>query len=211
MTRKREDDKQPKKPTGRNARLAAALRENLRRRKAQERRRNAPCPRRVAEVRLSPYLPGEGAIRLPGYDGAGGRGEHGSNTHCRRTAPERHDPDIGRQERHAAADDREPADRGHADPRERAAARRRHSASTHPRQSRRRRHDRRQAAGRRSQCRPHHPYLGQAYRRHHRALRPRVQDAGQLLGGGAAAGAHGRGQGVDAGRLRHRHAAGRSA
>jgi hypothetical protein len=44
MTRKREDDKQPKKPTGRNARLAAALRENLRRRKAQERRRNAPNP-----------------------------------------------------------------------------------------------------------------------------------------------------------------------
>jgi len=39
MSRKREDDKQPKKPTGRAARLAAALRENLRRRKAQERRR----------------------------------------------------------------------------------------------------------------------------------------------------------------------------
>ena len=44
MTNKREDDKQPKKPTGRNARLAAALRENLRRRKARERRRNAPAP-----------------------------------------------------------------------------------------------------------------------------------------------------------------------
>jgi hypothetical protein len=44
MARKREDDKQPKKPAGRNARLAAALRDNLRRRKAQERQRNAPAP-----------------------------------------------------------------------------------------------------------------------------------------------------------------------
>jgi hypothetical protein len=44
MTRKRDDDKQPRKPTGRTARLAAALRENLRRRKAQERQRNAPAP-----------------------------------------------------------------------------------------------------------------------------------------------------------------------
>jgi hypothetical protein len=42
MTRKREDDKQPKKPAGRAARLAAALRENLRRRKTRERQRNAP-------------------------------------------------------------------------------------------------------------------------------------------------------------------------
>ena len=49
------------------------------------------------------------------------------------------------------------------------------------------------------------------HRRHHRALRSGLQDAGELLGGGAAARAHGRGQGVDAGRLRHRHAAGRSA
>jgi hypothetical protein len=44
MTSKREDGKQPKKPASRNARLAAALRENLRRRKAQERQRNAPAP-----------------------------------------------------------------------------------------------------------------------------------------------------------------------
>ena len=35
------------------------------------------------------------------------------------------------------------------------------------------------------------------------------QDAGELLGGGPAAGAHGRSQGLDAGWLRHRHAAGR--
>jgi hypothetical protein len=44
MTRKREDEKQPKKPAGRAARLAAALRENLRRRKAQERQRKTPEP-----------------------------------------------------------------------------------------------------------------------------------------------------------------------
>ena len=44
MTGKRDDDKQPKKPAGRNARLAVALRENLRRRKAQERRRSACEP-----------------------------------------------------------------------------------------------------------------------------------------------------------------------
>ena len=50
MARIDEDDKKPKKPKepkqsgGRSARLAAALRENLRRRKAQERRRGAPTP-----------------------------------------------------------------------------------------------------------------------------------------------------------------------
>ena len=44
MARKPEDNKQVKKPAGREARLAAALRENLRRRKAQERRRSAPNP-----------------------------------------------------------------------------------------------------------------------------------------------------------------------
>jgi hypothetical protein len=41
----RDDDKKPKKPKqpgGRNARLAAALRENLRRRKSQERQRGVP-------------------------------------------------------------------------------------------------------------------------------------------------------------------------
>jgi hypothetical protein len=45
MARKPEDGKQPKKPADARAkRLAAALRENLRRRKAQERQRNAPAP-----------------------------------------------------------------------------------------------------------------------------------------------------------------------
>ena len=42
MTQAGEDDKKPEKSGGRGARLAAALRENLRRRKAQERGRNAP-------------------------------------------------------------------------------------------------------------------------------------------------------------------------
>ncbi len=45
MARKPGDDKHPKKPAdARAARLAAALRENLRRRKAQERQRSAPNP-----------------------------------------------------------------------------------------------------------------------------------------------------------------------
>ena len=44
MTRAGEGDKKPKKSGGRSARLAAALRENLRRRKAQERGRDAPPP-----------------------------------------------------------------------------------------------------------------------------------------------------------------------
>jgi hypothetical protein len=39
MARKPPDDKRPKKSAARDARLAAALRENLRRRKAQERQR----------------------------------------------------------------------------------------------------------------------------------------------------------------------------
>ncbi len=42
MTRAGEGDKKPKKSGGRSARLAAALRENLRRRKAQERSRDVP-------------------------------------------------------------------------------------------------------------------------------------------------------------------------
>jgi UDP-N-acetylglucosamine 1-carboxyvinyltransferase len=45
--------------------------------------------------------------------------------------------------------------------------------------------------------------------RHHGALRAGLQDAGQLLGDRSAAGAHGRGAGLAARRLRHRHAAGR--
>jgi hypothetical protein len=47
MTRPGKDQdktkKTAKKPAGREARLAAALRENLRRRKAQERRRDMPA------------------------------------------------------------------------------------------------------------------------------------------------------------------------
>jgi len=43
MARKPESSTKPKKPS-RSERLAAALRENLRRRKAQERQRSAPAP-----------------------------------------------------------------------------------------------------------------------------------------------------------------------
>jgi hypothetical protein len=42
MARAGEDNRAPKKSGGRDKRLKAALRENLRRRKAQERRRRAP-------------------------------------------------------------------------------------------------------------------------------------------------------------------------
>ncbi|HEY5217344.1 MAG TPA: hypothetical protein VIJ17_10695 [Pseudolabrys sp.] len=45
MTRSSDNDKKPRKSGARAARLAAALRENLRRRKAQERGRGAePAP-----------------------------------------------------------------------------------------------------------------------------------------------------------------------
>ena len=43
MARKPETDTKPKKPS-RSDRLAAALRENLRRRKARERQRSEPVP-----------------------------------------------------------------------------------------------------------------------------------------------------------------------
>ncbi len=53
--------KQPNKPVGREARLAAALRENLRRRKAQERGRTAP---EGADAPDNPaQAPGGGRVR----------------------------------------------------------------------------------------------------------------------------------------------------
>ena len=59
MTRETEDDKKPKKPkqSGRRSdRLAAALRENLRRRKAQERQRGAPpAPAQPAKANPAPH------------------------------------------------------------------------------------------------------------------------------------------------------------
>ena len=44
MTRTDDNDKKPKKAASRSKRLAAALRENLRRRKAQERGRGVATP-----------------------------------------------------------------------------------------------------------------------------------------------------------------------
>ena len=85
------------------------------------------------------------------------------------------------------------------------------AAAAHPEQSRRRHHGEGQAPGRRGASRPDAAHLRRAHRRHHRALRARLQDARELLGGRAAARPHGRGEGVAAGRLRHRHAAGRPA
>ena len=72
------------------------------------------------------------------------------------------DPDLRRQERGAAADDRQPAHRRDADARQRAAARRRRAADPHPRQPRRRPHGRRQAARPDHRDRPDHPALAPA-------------------------------------------------
>ncbi len=61
MTRPGKDQdktRKPPKPAGREARLAAALRENLRRRKAQERGRDMP-----AETRTSAKAPDGGRAR----------------------------------------------------------------------------------------------------------------------------------------------------
>ena len=121
-------------------------------------------------------------------------------------------PISGAKNADPAADDREPAHRRDADPRQRAAPRRRRrccSASS-------------AITASTSWCsgkRPGEtPMTGQTlhisaarHRRHHRALRARLEDARELLGDRAAARAHGRGEGLAAGRLRHRHAAGRPA
>ena len=137
---------------------------------------------------------------------------HGSHSHRRRPAAQRHDPDLRRQERHAAADDREPAHRRDADPRQRAAARRRRPAAAHPRQSRRRRHGRRQAPGRDAsttarRCTSPPPTSSTPPRptSWSRKMRASFWVIAPLLA------RMGEAQGVAAGRLRHRHAAGRSA
>ena len=67
----------------------------------------------------------------------------------------------------------------------------------------------RQAPGRGRVQGPDAAPLGRAHRRHHGALRARLQDAGELLGDRAAGRPHGRGARLDAGRLRHRHPPGR--
>jgi hypothetical protein len=135
---------------------------------------------------------------------------HGSDAYHRRPSSQRHDPDFRRQERHAAADDREPPHRADPGPRQCAAACRCRSARAHPRQSRRRHHGKRQAPRRGRVSRPDAAYFGGPHRRHHRALRTGLQNARELLGPRAAGRAHGRSARLDARRLRHRHAAGRS-
>ena len=69
--------------------------------------------------------------------------------------------------------------------------------------------DRRQAPGPDGGDRPDDPPLGPHHHRHHRSLRARLDDAGELLGDRAARRAARRGRGLDARRLRHRHAPGR--
>ena len=109
-------------------RLKAALRENLKRRKAQARGREAATPGRAPP---SPSLArgrcGRGrrqAVRLARHAAnawhssvsAKARGESdGSHSHRRRRAAQRLDPDLGRQERRPAADDREPPHRRDAE------------------------------------------------------------------------------------------------
>ena len=201
----------------RSARLAAALRENLKRRKAQARGRaqNRPRTRRnppeiAGRSRTLPTFAAIGAaIRTRRRTGRGG--QHGSHSHRRRPAAHRHDPDLGGEERHASPDDRQPVDRSDARSRQRAETGRRRPVAAHPRQSRRRRHGQRQAPRRDRRSRPDAADFRRPYRRYHRALRAGVEDAGEFLGDRAAGGADGPGAGVDARRLRHRHAAGRSA
>ena len=124
---------------------------------------------------------------------------------------QRHHPDLGRQERGLAADDRQPADRRPADAEERAQSRRRQSAGAHSAQSRRRSCGRRQAAGP-----PMH--LGETFHLTARdivdttapyEMVSRMRASFWVLGPLLAR--MRRGQGFAAGRLRHRHAAGRSA
>jgi len=135
MVRTGKDNKNEKQSGGRNERLAAALRENLRRRKAQERGRVSPAAgspkdknrvpendRNDWEFKGSDFRRNCAAKVLScrqngSYAAAtSGRGEHGSYTYRRWTAPERDNPDFGRQERDSPADDRESADAGDVDP-----------------------------------------------------------------------------------------------
>ena len=103
------------------------------------------------------------------------------------------------------------ADLGPADAQERAEPRRRQHPRAYPAQPRRRPFDRGQA--RRAQ-----PAYGRdvsfhrpRHRRHHRALRDGLAHARELLGARSARRALRRGPRLDARRLRHRHAARRSA
>ena len=218
-------------------RLSAALRENLKRRKAQAKGRAsaeaARCTRKASRFRrnyrrqvsdagrrcggtLLQYRPmrrisGSVHRRLRhSLFRTNGVGEgHGSHSHRRRPQAARHHPDLRRQECDAAADDREPADRSDADPRQRSAARRREHPAAHPRQSRRRHHGRRQASRRDAVRRADAAHFGRPHHRYHRALRTGLAHARELLGDRAARGALGRGQGLAARRLCHRHAPGR--
>ena len=136
---------------------------------------------------------------------------HGSHSHRRRQQAQRHHCDFRGEERRAAADDRGAVDRTDPGARQRAAARRRRAIAAHSRQSRRRHHVGGQTARRSRLSGPDPAHFGSQHHRHHRALRAGVADARELLGDRAAAGADASGEGVAARRLRHRHAAGRSA
>lgn len=135
----------------------------------------------------------------------------GPHPHHRRHAAQRHDPDLGSQERGPAADDREPSDRGDAGAHQRAAAGRHRGADADSRQSRRRPHGRRQASGPDRRDRPDRPAHRLERHRYHSALRTRLDHAGELLGHRAVARPLRRGQGIAARRLRHRHPSGRPA
>ena len=208
-------NRSPDRDDEKRARLAAALRENLKRRKAQARaRRSGDEPAARAGIaspgRDQPVL--TLPFRRTGLRRRGLAGRlDGQDPHHRRPAPERQHPDLRRQERRPAADDREPADRRDADAGQRAAPLRRHGAVAHPVQPWRRPHGRGQARRPVGRERPDDLAHRPPDRRHLRALRAGLDHARQLLGDRADPGPHGRGQDLAARRLRHRHAPGRSA
>ena len=136
---------------------------------------------------------------------------NGQNKNSRRPAPRGRNPHQRCQERGPSPDDRKPPVGRNADTAQFAPAGRRQHAVAHPRQSRRRHGGRRQAL--RPRRHPgRHGSLHRAHdRRHHGALRTGLAHARQLLGARPPDRALPRSAGVHAGRLRHRHPAGRSA
>ena len=95
------------KQQARSKRLSAALRENLKRRKAQARGRAAePWRRRSragAPFRSHPTFAAIGAAIRNLGPGWGHWGDNGPYSHRRWAASHRHDTDLGSQERHAPA------------------------------------------------------------------------------------------------------------
>ena len=214
----------------REARLAAALRDNLRRRKQQA--RNRAADRDAADAPAEPRDRQAGGCRRDGLSGTrlspksnrydeGGRDRckcgpmtppgaenDGQNSDPRRRAAVGHDPDRRGQERRPAADGREPADGGEAGSDQRAGPRRHQDDGEFAGAARGRYHARRRRAGRSRACAGN---VGAAHHLDDGSLRSGAQDARLGAGSGAARRALRPRPCVAAGRMRDRHAAGRSA